>query len=142
MKTMIEGWACKLYDGGTRGATRQDGRGILFYVEGGISGSDCYVPPAVAAWLRVAHVEPAPSVDLGAGDWSAEVVMRAEPQGAPTPLDPKRCAVHTWFNPEPGQPCCFCEDAAKGAPCCHHPLTEHDAHGFCTKCECGGYLTP
>ena len=30
----------------------------------------------------------------------------------PAPFDPKRCAVHTWFRPEPGQPCCFCVDAA------------------------------
>lgn len=51
MGEVIEGWTCGPYPEGARGAVRQDGRGILLYANGGLSGSDCYVPPAVLAWL-------------------------------------------------------------------------------------------
>lgn len=48
---MIEGWACKLYPEGARGAVRQDGLGVLLHANGGFSGNDCYVPPAVMCWV-------------------------------------------------------------------------------------------
>lgn len=52
---VIDGWECKTYEGGARGASPVDeggDTGVLVHANGALSTTiDRYVPPAVVSWL-------------------------------------------------------------------------------------------
>ena len=57
----------------------------------------------------------ATALDMLDAEAKADLVqfLTADQSAAIAPIDTTRCAVHTWFHPEPGQPCCWCVDGGR-----------------------------